>query len=185
VLLIVNIDTNVKRLLYTYGFADDFMNSNKGDGKLFPGMFKQRLVESYVQNWHGSIENCNVLDLCKNCKTNLSYEIYLDFLPRSLRMYISRIRMSLRIQTCRYYRHYHETNDMVNAVILLISKMNIIIFWFVLVTIIFVIYIYIKYVYVRPSMFKFTQLLQTSILLVNLARYIKESLVFRNAQLSI
>ena len=84
------------------------------DGKLFPRIFKQRLIDNYVQDWHGNIENNNVLDLYKNCKTNLSYEIYLDLLPRSLRMYISKIRLSahsLRIQTGRYSRHRLPRNE--------------------------------------------------------------------------
>jgi hypothetical protein len=173
--------------LYVYGFADYFINSDKVDGKLFPRIFKQRLVDNYVQDWHGSIENSNVLDLYKNCKTNLSYEIYLDLLTCSLRMHISRIRISahsLRIQTCRYRRKRLPRNERYCQCCNTLDIEDE--YHFILVCPCYnsIHKIYIKqYFYVRPSMFKLTQLLQTSnkILLMNLARYIKESLAIRNA----
>ena len=178
--------SNVKRLLYTYGFAESFTHSDKLNCKIFPSIFKQRLIDNYTQEWHTSIENSNVLDLYRNCKTNLSYESYLDVLPHSLRMFISRIRLSahsLRIQTCRYSRNRLPRNERYCQCCNTLDIEDE--YHFILICPCYIdsrmIYIK-KYFYVRPSMFKFTQLLQTQnkFLLLKLARYIKESLLIRN-----
>jgi hypothetical protein len=71
--------SNVKRLLYSYGFADCFINSDNVDGKLFPRIFKQRLIDYYVQNWHGNIENSIILDLYKICKLSYRMKFTLTF----------------------------------------------------------------------------------------------------------
>ena len=95
-------------MLETYGFADCFINGDNLDCKTFPHIFKQRLIDTYKQDWHSSVENSSVLDLLQNCKDFLSYELYLDVLPISLKFFFTRIRLSahsLRVQTGRFGRN--------------------------------------------------------------------------------
>ena len=69
--------------MYTYGFAEYFINSDSLNCKTFPSIFKQRLIDNYIQEWQTSVENSNVLELYKKCKIDLSYECYLDVLPQN------------------------------------------------------------------------------------------------------
>ena len=92
-------------MLDIYGLSEYFFENNIVDSKLFPKIFKQRVIDNYIQIWHSSVENNSVLELDKNCKELYSYENYLNILPKDLRFYITRIRMSahtLRVQTGRY-----------------------------------------------------------------------------------
>ena len=101
-------------------------------------------------------------------------------------MFISRIRLSahsLRIQTCRYSRNRLPRNERYCQCCNTLDIEDE--YHFILICPCYndIRMIYIKkYFYVRPSMFKFTQLLQTQnkFLLLKLARYIKESLLIRN-----
>ena len=62
----------VKQLLDTYGFSEAFTNNINVN--VFPIIFKQRVIDCFVQEWNCSVEKSNVLDEYKYCKNSLSYE---------------------------------------------------------------------------------------------------------------
>jgi hypothetical protein len=178
--------TNVKNMLDMYGFSEYFINCDRIDCKLWPGMFKRRVIDNYIQMWHGSVENSSILDLYKNCKTVIAYEYYLDLMPKNLRFYVTRIRISahaLRIQTGRYGQNRIPRNE---RYCLCCGTLDIEDeYHFILIC-----QCYIntrkkylkKYYYIRPSMIKFIELISTNKknVLNNLAKYIKESIEIRN-----
>jgi hypothetical protein len=182
--------SNVKEMLNMYGLSEYFFENNIVDSKSFPKLFKQRIIDNYIQTWHSSLENNSVLELYKNCKELFSYENYLNILPKNLRFYITRIRMSahtLRVQTGRYgqnriprserYCLFCNTMDLEDE------------YHFVLICPCYVDIRkkYVKqYYYKRPSMCKFIELISSNnkIILMNLAKYLRESIKIRNTFVS-
>ena len=71
------------KLLCTYGFNvwsyPDSVNS-----KIFVPLFKQRVVDCFIQNLHNEKENSFVLYLYNHVKNTLVYENYLDILLKTL-----------------------------------------------------------------------------------------------------
>ena len=173
-------------MLDVYGFSEFFIDTNKVNIKLFPKLFKQRAIDNYRQIWYTSIENSSVLDVYKNCKESFSYECYLDILPKSLRFHVTRIRISahtLRIQTGRYGQNRIPRNERYCTFCNSLDLEDE--YHFILICPCFIDNRkkYIKsYYYNRPSMYKFIELISSNnkIVLVSLARYIKESLKIRN-----
>lgn len=182
---------NVKKLLSEYGFAYIFDNTSLLDPKLFACIFKQRVVDTFIQGWFGSIANSTVLDNYKMVKLTFAYEAYLDILPRNLRLFYSRMRLSvhpLRIQTGRFARnriprderhclccHSLDIEDEYHFICICscfsdIRKKYIN-----------------KYYYQRPSMLKYLDLLKSNnkTTLIKLSRYIKDALNMRNSILNV
>jgi len=96
---------NIKKLLDDYGFSYVFNSVHDIDFKFFKPIIKSRIIDSYKQNWHRTLEDSSMLDIYRTFKSNLEYEIYLDLVPKHLRFYLCRLRLSvhpLRIQTGRY-----------------------------------------------------------------------------------
>ena len=96
---------NVKTLLDKYGFSDVFLNQISLSKKIFPLIFKQRIIDTFMQEWNCLISNNNVLDFYKNIKNTPNYEPYLDIVPNDLRHFITKMRISahsLRIHTERF-----------------------------------------------------------------------------------
>ena len=88
-----------------YGFSYVFNSVHDIDVKIFKPILKSRIIDSYKQNLHRTLEDSSMLDIYRTFKSNLEYEIYLDLVPKKLRIYICRLRLSvhpLRIQTGRY-----------------------------------------------------------------------------------
>ena len=114
--------SNVNFFLNVYGFAYVFDNPSTVHVNAFISEFKCRIVDTFKQEWYGNISNSSVLDMYRIFKTSLDYEIYLDLVPKSLRLYFVKLRISvhpLRIQTGRYRQHliiYHVTNVIVYVV---------------------------------------------------------------------
>lgn len=183
---LINWVSNVKDMLDVYGLSEYFINTNKIDCKMFPKLFKQRVVDNYIQNWHTSVGNSAVLDLYRNCKTTLVYECYLDVLPKNLRFFITRIRVSahvLRIQTGRYGQNRIPRNE---RYCLCCNTLDIEDeYHFMLICPCYeeIRKKYIKrYHQYRPSMFKFIELITSTkkAVLLNLAKYIKEAIAIRS-----
>ena len=105
----------VKTMLDNYGFSEYFLVQNKVDCKFFPMLFKQRLIDNYSQEWNTEIEKSLVLQLYKTCKTTLSYENYLDMIPKkTIDFFITRMNISaheLRIQTGRFGQNRLPRNE--------------------------------------------------------------------------
>ena len=72
--------TNVKKLLNQNGFNYVWNNPKSVNVKVFIPIFKQKIIDTFVQNWHVDKESNNVLDLYTNVKHNFAYEMYLDIL---------------------------------------------------------------------------------------------------------
>ena len=71
-------------------------------------IFKQRLIDEYLQKWQGSDNDNGVLTLYRVLKTSFEFESYLDnIVARNLRIAIIKLRIcshNLRIHTGRYDR---------------------------------------------------------------------------------
>jgi hypothetical protein len=182
--------TNVKQLLSTYGFADVWISPGSVDSKHFYLLFKQRLIDCFVQSWFGDKSKSSTLDLYNNFKTTFIYEPYLDILPRNYRMYISRLRLSshsLRIQTERFSVNRIPRNE---RYCLCCNSLDIEDeYHFILCCPCYsdLRKTYIKrYYYNKPSVYKLIQLLQTynKAELYKLAKYLKESSNVRKAILN-
>ncbi|XP_052260175.1 uncharacterized protein LOC127864540 [Dreissena polymorpha] len=106
--------SHVKNMLNNYGFGYVFENPNVVQINSFIREFKCRLVDNFRQEWYGKLNSSPVLDMYKVFKTSFEYEEYLDLLPRRLRLFFVRIRVSahpLRIQTGRYAQHNIPRNE--------------------------------------------------------------------------
>ena len=178
---------NVKSLLNNFGLGYVFYNVEQMNVKDFPNIFKQRVVDNFIQQWHVAVENSPVLISYNYFKNNFEYESYLDILPYSLRCTLSRLRLSshsLRIQTGRYAQNrlarnericlYCDSGDIEDE------------FHFICICRRFENLrkqCLKKYYINRPSMFKFTELMKCNSknVLRNLSKYVKEALSIRHS----
>ena len=97
--------SNVKCLLDTFGFFDVFHYLNHLSFKSFQTIFKQRMLDCFVQEWYGGLDKTVVFAEYKNFEPFFSYECYLDFDPYDIRFHLTRLRLSvyfLPIQTGRF-----------------------------------------------------------------------------------
>jgi hypothetical protein len=179
--------SNVKKLLNDYGFTYVFDNPTTVHASAFITEFKNRIIDNFKQEWNGNISNSSVLDMYKLFKSSFEYERYLDLVPKNLRLYFVKLRVSahsLRIQTGRYARNNIPRNEryclccnvrdiedeyhficMCRCYLQLRKK-------------------YLKrYFYVNPSVSKFHELLTSSDKkeIVSLCRYMKEAFAVRNS----
>jgi hypothetical protein len=183
----VNWVSNIRKLLTDYGFAYVFDNVNNINVELFLSELKYRIVDTFKQETLSTIDNSSMLCLYKHVKTSHSYEQYLDILPRRYRFYFCRLRLSslpLRIQTGRYSRNRipreersclicnsSDIEDEYHFVCICHCYNNIRRKYLK------------KYYYVKPSVYKFVQLLNSNNKadLINLSKFVKEGLCIRNA----
>ena len=179
---------NVKSLLEEFGFAHVWLNPSCINLKTFPCVFKQRLMDCFMQKWHSDLQNNGVLVLYKHFKIDFSYECYLNICPTKYRIAFSKLRLSshtLLIETGRYGRNRTERNErrciMCDSgdvedeyhFTLICSRYN------------DIRRLYLKqYYYRRPSVFKFIQLMQSdSYELKKLCRYVYEAFDIRKTYL--
>ena len=97
--------SNVKSMLNNYGYSYVFDNPSSVNVKLFINDFKCRLIDTFKQECLGNINRSSMLDMYRIFKTTFEYENYLDLLPKKLRLYFVKLRISvhlLRIQTGRF-----------------------------------------------------------------------------------
>ena len=77
-------------------------------------MFKQRVVDCFVQEWQSYVDRSAVLEEYKLYKNVFSFEAYLLCVPKDLIMYLTRFRISshsLRIQTGRCEKNKIARNE--------------------------------------------------------------------------
>ena len=91
--------SNVKKLLYDYEFNYVFDNQTVVNEVVFLSMFKQRIIECFLQEWYTSKSNSTMLTLHHHVKDTFEYDNDLDIVPFDLRLRVSS--HSLRIQTWR------------------------------------------------------------------------------------
>ena len=183
--------TLVKTLLDDYGFSEVFTIRDNDFLKSFPGIFKQRVIDCFTQEWFGSIDRSSVLYEYKNFKKSLSYETYLDILPNDLRFFITRFRIcahSLRIQTGRFGRNSIPRNE---RYCLCCNKNDIEdIYHFVCICPLYddlrKLYLQKQY-YTKPSVVKFNSLISSNDrnCLMKLAKFIKTALDVRHRRLNL
>ena len=97
-----------------FGFSHVFENSTTIDIKRFPKLFKQRVIDCFIQEWFSSIGSSPVLEEYTYFKSSFQYESYLDILPFDIRFYMTRIRISahsFRMQTGRFGSNYIPKNE--------------------------------------------------------------------------
>ena len=106
--------SNVKKLLDDYGFSNVFTASNSEVLKTFPLFFEHRVIDCLLPTWHGNVDRSAVLGEYKLYKNIFSFEAYLLCVPKYIRMYLTRFRISshsLRIQTGRYEKNKIARNE--------------------------------------------------------------------------
>ena len=54
--------SNIKTMLNNYGFTNVFENNNCLNPTVFPGIFKQNIINTFIQEWLSSIKKSTVLE---------------------------------------------------------------------------------------------------------------------------
>jgi len=119
--------SNVKKLLYDFGFNYVFDNQIVVNEVVFLSMFKQRILDCFLQEWCTSKSNSSMLTLYHHVKDRFEYETYLDIVPFDLRLRVSS--HSLRIQTGRYGNDMLPRNERICVNCNLLILMTIFIFY--------------------------------------------------------
>jgi len=98
--------SQVKQLLFKYGFGIVWISQDVGDPGLFLRQFKQRVTDCMTQSWHEDINNSSRCDLYKQIKSLLEPEKYLSLnISHKLKSALARFRCSnhkFRIETGRH-----------------------------------------------------------------------------------
>ena len=180
----------VKSLLDNYGFSFVWTNPFSVNLETFYLNFKQRVIDTFKQSWLNDIANSRSLILYKNFKQTFEFEYYLNVLPSKLRIALSRLRLSshqLQIETGRYAQN---RIDRTLHLCSLCEKSDIEDeYHFVLVCSVYS-QIRQKYIrpfyYIRPSVYKFTMLMQTkhTATLKKIGKYVYESFALRKSLIS-
>ena len=175
----------VKQLLDNYGFSYIFTNGNVCN-KTFPSVFKQRVIDCYLQDWNELLHKNSVLDEYKHFKSDFYYECYLDLVPHNLRSFITKMRLSshsLRIHTGRYGQNRIPRNERFCLLCDLHEIEDIYHFAFKCPKYASLRQQYIdSYYFSRPSMYKLVQLFNShdKTTLCNVARFFKLANNLRN-----
>ena len=97
--------SEIKKMLTESEFSYFWEDPLSVSQKEFALIFKQRLIDNFIQGCFATISTSPSLHLYKYLKENCSYETYLDILPSGLKTLIFKLRTSshsLRIQTGRF-----------------------------------------------------------------------------------
>ena len=87
--------TNIKQLLFKYGFGFVWISQNIGDINIFLSTFKQRLIDCSKQDWYGKIEITDKLYTYATFKSLLEVEKYLNCINvNKYKVALSRFRCS-------------------------------------------------------------------------------------------
>ena len=70
--------SDVKYILYSYGFGDVWLNQGCGNTELFVTLFKQRIYDNATQHLHSDINNISKLNTYCQFKYSLESEKYID-----------------------------------------------------------------------------------------------------------
>ena len=63
--------SDVKYILYSYGFGDVWLNQGCGNTELFVTLFKQRIYDNATQHLHSDINNISKLNTYCQCHVDL------------------------------------------------------------------------------------------------------------------
>ena len=99
--------TNIKTILFKYGFGHAYLNQGVGNSVLFLQLFKERIHNCYVQEWNNELNDSSKLCLYKDFKINFVPELYLNVVDiRKYRRALSKLRCSnhkLEIEVGRHH----------------------------------------------------------------------------------
>ena len=70
--------SGVKKLLCEYGFSYVWNNPDNVNVNSFIALFKQKLIDCFLQNWHSAKETSGVLIVYNAIKPRFEYESYLS-----------------------------------------------------------------------------------------------------------
>ena len=105
----------IKDLLYKYGYGYVWENPNCVSFKTFIPIFKQKIIDCFVQDWHDNLESNRCLTIYKVFKQEFKYEQYLDVIKHTKdRRLLTQLRISahrLRVESARYGRNRLERSD--------------------------------------------------------------------------
>jgi hypothetical protein len=183
----LNWANQVKCLLSRYGFYHVWLFQGVANVNVFLELFKQRLSDVYVQEWNSRLEESSRALFYKNI-SDFSFHPYLNFIKtKHVRHALTRLRLSshrLEIETGRWSRHRVDINNRLcrqcNVLedeyhfVICCSKYN-----FLRKRLIP------QYYVIKPSMFKFIELLkcQNEHVIFNLGLYIYKAFKIRNEAL--
>ena len=98
--------SNIRILLFTYGFGYIWIAQDVGDIAMFISQFKLRLTDCMTQKWHSDINDSSRCDTYKEFKTHLDVEKYLCIdMPFFLRKAFARFRCSRHKLSIEIGRH--------------------------------------------------------------------------------
>ena len=70
--------SKIRHLLCIYGCNDMWESQGVANDKVFLGLFKQRIKDCYMQEWHNAIEPSGKLHIYSNIKDTIEQATYLD-----------------------------------------------------------------------------------------------------------
>ncbi|MEW8545659.1 MAG: reverse transcriptase family protein [Candidatus Thiodiazotropha sp.] len=116
--------TKVKELLYLHGFGYVWFYENVGDEKIFIKTFRQRLIDSSIQDWSSKLNESGKARHYRYIMPNFGLATYLKYnLPLKFRIPLSKLRCSvhnLLVETGR-----HKNIDYENRICVLCNSANI------------------------------------------------------------
>ena len=169
----------VKDILYSNGFGCVWEAPYNTNAKAFVPIFKQRLIDTFIQKWRSDLEENGVLLVYKHMKFEFKYENYLSIIRnKHYRQLITKFRIcahKLRIESGRYGQQRIDRGDRLCEICAVRDIEDEYHFILICDTYKTLRKRYIdKYFYVRPNMRKLLELLSTqnSQTLNNLACFI-------------
>ena len=91
---------NVKNILHRYGFGFAFINHGVGDTNSFLSIFKQRIMDNYIQEWQSNVSDSPKL---------LSYKFYkYDFVLEHYLHIVDIIKYLIALSRFRWSNHKLE-----------------------------------------------------------------------------
>ena len=88
---------SVKNCFERYGFADVYNGVTRvGDVKMFSKLFKQRMIDCYMQEWHAKLTESERYNIYKTFKDSLFQEYYMNCITISkFRTVLTRFRLGI------------------------------------------------------------------------------------------
>ena len=105
--------SNIKELLFTYGFGYVWIAQEVGNESNFIQLFKTRIKDCFLQRWSSSLDNSSKALHYKHFKSHLYSEPYLDIdLSYTLRKTLSNFRCSSHALMIEKGRHLSIDRDL-------------------------------------------------------------------------
>ena len=104
--------TNIKEILSSSGFQFVWINQGVGNEQNFLNVFKQRLIDMFMQDWSSTLRDGNRYELYRTFKDIFSKEAYLANIDIvCFRIAFSHIRLGVLPINCNMYRYSENPSD--------------------------------------------------------------------------